>query len=57
MAPNSGERLRHAETLTLLRSLLLEEWQDARVQLFGSAANDLCIGNNNGGWLPVTWNL
>ena len=47
LAPSSEERQRHALALEAVRKVLQKEWPNSRVHLFGSTANDLCIGANN----------
>ena len=47
LAPSSEERKRHAIALEAVKKVLQKEWPESKVHLFGSTANDLCIGANN----------
>ena len=47
LRPSSEEQQRQKEAFQQVRSVLLQQWSDAQVHLFGSTANCLSICNNN----------
>lgn len=47
LRPSPEEQQRQKEAFQQVRSVLLQQWSDAQVHLFGSTANCLSICNNN----------
>ena len=47
LRPSPEEQHRQKEAFQQVRSVLLKQWSDGQVHLFGSTANCLSICNNN----------
>ena len=47
LRPSPEEQQRQKDAFQQVRSVLLQQWSDGQVHLFGSTANCLSICNNN----------